>query len=155
PSTCTTARSYAGERPTNRAFVVTPLSVTTWTVPPFAATETTWLLVRMCPELSMTKPEPVPRAELPSTLSWTTLGSSGWATSATEPARIRGAGPFPIAGPDSSPVPVRSSRPTTASAAPAPARTPTTSAITAARPVTRLERTGGEGGGGRLRGGCV
>ena len=55
-----------------------------------AALATTWLLVMMWPSLSSTKPEPVAPPASPSNSAtiWTVLGSSSWATAATEPLSI-------------------------------------------------------------------
>ena len=124
-----------------------PFCVTTWIEPPFAAAATTWLLVRMWPASSITNPEPVAfELSAPSTLSWTTLGSRVAATAETEPVRIFGSVPTPIAGPAGSSIgPPLSSSATTLTAAPAPAIRPTISATTAAMPMIRLPFGGGAG----------
>lgn len=59
-------------------------------LPPSAAGATTWLLVRMWPCLSKTKPVPVPLSELPVASMVTTLGRAFLAIAATEvEARLR------------------------------------------------------------------
>ena len=47
PLTFTTAMSVVGSRPTTCAAAFLPSWNTAWIWPPFAATSTTWLLVRM------------------------------------------------------------------------------------------------------------
>src|SRR5215207_6801766 len=139
PTTWTTARSYAGDRPTSRAVAVAPLSVTTWIEPPRAAAATTWLFVRMWPEPSITKPEPVAlESSAPSTFSWTTLGSRLAATAETEPLRTLGSAvPTPMAGPGWSSTGLALPSATTLTAAPAPATRPTSRATRAANAMSR------------------
>src|SRR6478752_8679156 len=85
---------------------VLPLFSSTVIVPEPPPAVATWLLVRMCPWLSMTKPDPVP---LPSDVLIrivTTLGSASAAILAMLPSG-RAVEPGPGAGTDDPSVPVR------------------------------------------------
>ena len=57
-------------------------------LPPDAARETTWLLVRTCPSVSMTKPDPVPEPSASLTRTVTTLGRVAAAICATLPSGL-------------------------------------------------------------------
>lgn len=82
PLTLTTARSYPESRPTSSAVTLSPvLKVTAISL----ESATTWLLVRMWPCSSRTKPVPVPLPFSPRTCRVTTPGSAVAAIPATLP----------------------------------------------------------------------
>jgi hypothetical protein len=62
------------------AVAVLPSLNSTWSDPPLAAGEITWLLVRMYPSDLMTSPDPVPLPVAPDALIVTTEGSTSLAT---------------------------------------------------------------------------
>jgi hypothetical protein len=72
------------------AALLVPSEKKTLTVPPSAAGATTWLLVRMCPSVRITTPEPVPcdvrPPDEPTTCNVTTLGLMMAAAASTVPA---------------------------------------------------------------------
>jgi hypothetical protein len=78
-----TARSVCGSRPVIVAASVCPSANSTWTEPPLAATEMTWLFVRMYPSGRITSPDPVPLPLLPLAAIVTTEGMTSSATGVT------------------------------------------------------------------------
>jgi hypothetical protein len=62
---------------------VCPSANSTWTEPPLAATEMTWLFVRMYPSDRITSPDPVPLPLLPLAAIVTTEGMTSSATGVT------------------------------------------------------------------------
>ena len=78
-----TARSVDASRPTIVAFAVSPLLKVTVMVPPSAAAEITWLLVRIEPFDVMITPDPSSEPPLAATWIETTLGITAAATLAS------------------------------------------------------------------------
>src|SRR3954453_2803416 len=84
PSALITARSVTGSVPTTVAFLADPSLKLTEIWPPWPATATTWLFVRISPFELITMPEPEPASCAPCTLILTTDGSTDFATASTE-----------------------------------------------------------------------
>ncbi len=84
PLSLSTAMSYPWALPTTCASYFLPSEKVAVSLPPCAALATTWLLVRMWPSLSKTKPVPVPSSPPPEERIVTTLGSALAAIPATD-----------------------------------------------------------------------
>ena len=80
-----TATSVNGSVPMTVAFAVVPSLKFTVIEPLSPAPATTWLLVRILPSLLSTMPDPEPAPELLDTFTFTTEGSTAWATFSTVP----------------------------------------------------------------------
>ena len=80
PAALMTARSVDASRPTIVAFAVSPLLKVTVMLPPDAAAEMTWLLVRIVPSDVMITPDPSSLPPLAVTSIDTTLGCTAAAT---------------------------------------------------------------------------
>ena len=85
PVALITAVSVSGSVPRMVASAVVPSSKETDSVPPPAASSTTWLLVRIVPSAVRMIPDPDAAPCWPVTSIFTTLGSTFCATDSTEP----------------------------------------------------------------------